>query len=218
MTRQESLKRLIANHSRRLQILKEKKALAGWAADPSIPIEIEDIEAEIKDLQIELAVIESRGNSHNFGAGSTPESSPELVPCILVVDDEADTLKYLSLMLEMAGYHTLTATDGAEALALLQLHRVDLILSDISMPGLSGYQLYNRICENPHWVTIPFVFLSARRMDSDIDYGKELGADDYLTKPVRSENLLSVIRGKLRRQAAVERGKVSVSQPMRRDN
>ena len=52
-------------------------------------------------------------------------------------------------------------------------------------------------------------------MDSDIDYGKELGADDYLTKPVRGENLLSVIRGKLRRHAAVERGKTFFTQPMR---
>lgn len=215
MTRQEDIKRLINNHNRRLQILKEKKALAGWSADPSIPIEIEDIEAEIKDLQIELAVIESRGSSHSLQTNSSYNPAPTSPPCILVVDDEPDTLKYLSLMLEMAGYQALTAKDGAEALALLQLHPVDLILSDISMPSLSGYQLYNRICENPCWVTIPFVFLSARVMDSDIDYGKELGADDYLTKPVRGENLLSVIRGKLRRHAAVERGKTLFTQLMR---
>jgi CheY-like chemotaxis protein len=204
MTRQENIKKLIHNHSRRLQLLKEQKALAGWSVDPGIPIEIEDIEAELRDLQIELAVIESRDKSNTAPASSfSSESlSAETAPCILVVEDEPDLLKHLSLTLEMANYQLLTAKDGAEALALLQLHQVDLILSDISMPSMSGYQLYNRVCENPRWVMIPFIFLSARSMDSDIYYGKELGVDDYLTKPLRSENLLSVIQGKLRRAAA----------------
>jgi len=118
---------------------------------------------------------------------------------ILVVDDEPRLLEGVRWILEAEGCRVLTALDGIEALAVLQSQPVDLILADIAMPRMNGYQLYERVCENPQWVGIPFVFLTARAMDSDIRYGVELGADDYLTKPFASEDLLAVVRGKLRR-------------------
>jgi DNA-binding response OmpR family regulator len=105
----------------------------------------------------------------------------------------------MKLTLETAGYRVLTAGDGAEALALLEAQRVDLILADIAMPRMNGYQMYERIVENPAWVGIPFLFLTARALDSDIRYGKALGVDDYLVKPIEPEDLLAVVRGKLRR-------------------
>jgi two-component system OmpR family response regulator len=119
--------------------------------------------------------------------------------CILVVDDQPDLLENLGLALEAAGYQVLTAGDGVEALGLLQSQTVHLILADIAMPRLNGYQLYERVRQNPNWVTIPFLFLTARTLDSDIRYGKELGADDYLPKPIQPEDLLAVVRGKLKR-------------------
>jgi DNA-binding response OmpR family regulator len=67
------------------------------------------------------------------------------------------------------------------------------------MPRMNGYQLYARIIDNPSWAAIPFVFLTARSLDSDIRYGKELGVDDYLTKPFRVEDLIATVRGGLRR-------------------
>ena len=67
------------------------------------------------------------------------------------------------------------------------------------MPRLNGYQLYERLRQNPDWITIPFIFLTARSLDSDIRYGKELGVDDYLTKPIQPEDLLATVQGKLRR-------------------
>jgi len=118
---------------------------------------------------------------------------------ILVVDDQPDLLDSLALTLEAAGYEAMTASDGLEALTLLQSHTVDLILADIAMPQMNGYQLYERVRANPLWITIPFLFLTARTLDSDIRYGKELGVDDYLTKPIQPEDLLAVVRGKLRR-------------------
>jgi DNA-binding response OmpR family regulator len=118
---------------------------------------------------------------------------------ILVVDDQPDLLDSLALTLEAAGYEAMTANDGLEALSLLQAHTVDLILADIAMPQMNGYQLYERVRANPLWTTIPFLFLTARSLDSDIRYGKELGVDDYLTKPIQPEDLLAVVRGKLRR-------------------
>jgi DNA-binding response OmpR family regulator len=118
---------------------------------------------------------------------------------VLVVDDQPALLEGVRMTLEAAGYCVLTAADGVEALAVLQDQEVQLILADIAMPRLNGYQLYQRLREDPRWLTIPFVFLTARALDSDIRYGKELGVDDYLTKPVQPEDLLAVVQGKLRR-------------------
>jgi two-component system response regulator VanR len=118
---------------------------------------------------------------------------------VLVVDDQPEILENLELVLEAEGYHVLTARDGIEALARLQSHAVDLILADIAMPRMNGYQLYERVRENPEWVAVPFLFLTARALDSDIRYGKELGADDYLTKPIQPEDLLAAVHGRLRR-------------------
>lgn len=208
MGRRDDLKKLINNHHRRLQVLKEQKALTGWSADPRVLLEMEDIETELKDLRIELAIIESRRMPESPVEATLPlpengSNQPQLslTPCILVIDDEPDFLESLCLTLKMAGYQIIAAKDGAEALSVLQEQAVDLILSDISMPCVNGYQFYNRLCENPHWVTIPFIFLTARTMDSDIYFGKELGVDDYLTKPIRVDNLLAVVRGKLHRRA-----------------
>ena len=123
----------------------------------------------------------------------------ETVASILVVDDQLDILDNIGLALEAEGYRVLTATDGVEALDVLQSQPVDLILADIAMPRMNGYQLCERVWKNPQWVAIPFVFLTARALDSDIRYGKALGVDDYLTKPIQPEDLLAAVRGRLRR-------------------
>lgn len=118
---------------------------------------------------------------------------------ILVADDQPDLCESLELTLSAAGYHVLTAHNGIEALAILQGHPIDLIVADIAMPQMNGYQLYERVRENPAWMVVPFLFLTARTLDSDVRYGKELGVDDYLTKPIQPEDLLAAVRGKLRR-------------------
>lgn len=118
---------------------------------------------------------------------------------ILVIDDEPDLLDNIALALEAENYHVFTTQDGIQALQILQTHPIDLIISDIAMPGLNGYQLYEKVRQNSEWATIPFIFLTARTLDTDVNYGKELGVDDYLTKPIRARELLSVVRGKLRR-------------------
>jgi DNA-binding response OmpR family regulator len=120
--------------------------------------------------------------------------------CILVVDDQPDLLSNLGLTLESGGYQVLTASDGTEALSILQTQSVDLILADIAMPRMNGYQLYEQVRDNPQWLNIPFLFLTARTLDSDIRYGKELGVDDYLTKPIQPEDLLATVHGKLVRK------------------
>jgi len=124
---------------------------------------------------------------------------------ILIVDDQPEILENIELILSLEGYHVLAAADGPQALDLLQAHAVDLILADIAMPRMNGYQLFERVRENPQWLPIPFLFLTARAMDSDIRYGKELGADDYLTKPIQPEDLLAAVQGRLRRARELAR-------------
>jgi DNA-binding response OmpR family regulator len=121
------------------------------------------------------------------------------VASILLVDDDPIILRYITQILEQGNYRVLTARDGVEALDVLQSHQVDLILTDIMMPRVNGYQLHECVIQNPQWVSIPVVFLTARSLDSDIRYGKEMGVDDYLTKPIAPEDLLSAVRGRLRR-------------------
>jgi DNA-binding response OmpR family regulator len=121
------------------------------------------------------------------------------MPTILVADDQPELLAMIRLTLEAAGYTVVEVGNGFDALAALQEHEINLILADIAMPRMNGYQLYQRVRENPQWHMIPFVFLTARALDSDIRYGKELGVDDYLTKPIQPEDLLAAVQGRLRR-------------------
>ncbi len=123
-----------------------------------------------------------------------------MIATILIVEDEPDLLHSLQLTLTAASYHVLTATDGKAGLAILNDEPVDMVIADIAMPELNGYQLLEKIRNNPKWVTIPVIFLTARKMDSDIRYGKSLGVDDYLTKPIHRADLLAVVEGKLRRR------------------
>ncbi|MBN1216141.1 MAG: response regulator [Candidatus Lokiarchaeota archaeon] len=122
-------------------------------------------------------------------------------PLILIIDDYKDILDTLKMILEFNNFNVLTANNSKEALEVLSTHKIppDLIISDIMMPGMNGYELFNKITLNSNWNHIPFIFLSAKSSPEDIRYGKELGADDYLTKPFNEEDLLAIIRGKIER-------------------
>jgi CheY-like chemotaxis protein len=118
------------------------------------------------------------------------------MPSILLVEDQPDLLDNLSLTLEMAGYQIIKAKEGHEALTLLKTQPVDLILSDIVMPNMGGYQLYKSLRAHPTWAAIPFLLLTGCRFlsNSEINYGKALGIKEYLLKPIRSEQLLLAIQ------------------------
>jgi DNA-binding response OmpR family regulator len=118
---------------------------------------------------------------------------------ILVVDDNEKLLVAVQRILESDGYIVFTATDGATALEMMPKLCPSLIIADIAMPRINGYQLHERVRQNPDWALVPFIFLTGRAMDSDIRYGKEIGVDDYLIKPIEPEDLLVAVRGKLKR-------------------
>lgn len=118
---------------------------------------------------------------------------------ILVVDDEESMRSLLKITLTRHGFSTVIAKDGREALDIVKGQEVDLILSDVAMPDMNGYQLYEEIRQSTdiRRVLVPFVFLTARNMASDIRYGKGLGVDDYLVKPIVEADLVTIIHGKV---------------------
>ena len=127
-------------------------------------------------------------------------------PLIFIVDDNLVLLQNLGHLLEVKNYDVITATNGREALDLLSTtSRVpEIIISDIIMPELDGYDLFKKVSSNPILNHIPFIFLSARSAPEDIRFGKMLGVDDYLTKPFGIEDLLAVIEGKISRNKNIK--------------
>lgn len=121
-------------------------------------------------------------------------------PLIFLVDDEESLLEVTSIILEGEGFNTATANNAKLAINILQNLSPDLIVSDITMPEMSGYEFFQHVRNYPHLQNVPFVFMTAHSDIENIMKGKELGVDDYLTKPVDVNILLSTIRGKLKRR------------------
>ena len=116
--------------------------------------------------------------------------------CIMAVDDEQTILRLLSRTLEPEGYGVIVADNGRSALDLLEEHRPDLVILDIMMPGLDGFQVLNLIRQRSN---IPVIMLSARREMATRRDTLNLGADDYVGKPFHTGELVARIRAKLRR-------------------
>jgi signal transduction histidine kinase len=123
---------------------------------------------------------------------------------ILIVEDDATLLDGLRDILEFAGFRVTTASHGEEGLAALGQSHPDLIISDIMMPHMDGYQFYEAVRARPEGVGVPFIFLTAKGDKADIRRGKQLGVDDYLVKPFDEEDLLIAVRAKLDRRAQLE--------------
>ena len=116
---------------------------------------------------------------------------------IMVVDDEAGVRELLADALKLAGFESITATDGMNALTLLRSHKPALLIVDINMPLMDGFDLIERIRQNGD--NTPALMLSARNEKSDVTRGLTLGADDYVTKPFGLEELILRIKAILRR-------------------
>ena len=115
----------------------------------------------------------------------------------LIVDDSRDVLRYIAGIVR-SEYDYVTAENGREALRLLDQHAPELIISDIMMPDMDGYELLRQLKNNERWRTIPFIFLTAK---ADVDMrveGLEAGADDYIAKPFNSLELLARVKAVLR--------------------
>ena len=119
---------------------------------------------------------------------------------ILVVDDEQDLCEILSFNIQIEGYHVDIANSAEEALEM-DIASYDLLLLDVMMGGMSGFQLAKQLKENPMTAHVPIIFLTARDTENDTLTGFNLGADDYISKPFSIREVMVRIRAVLRRTA-----------------
>ncbi len=123
---------------------------------------------------------------------------------ILLVEDDAPLLDVMRCLLEAEGYAVSMAVNGKKALELFLSNRPDLVISDIMMPEMNGYELLEAVRVLPEGITVPFLFLSARTERSDVDRARSLGVDDYLFKPFEALELINAVRARLERRRVIE--------------
>jgi DNA-binding response OmpR family regulator len=113
---------------------------------------------------------------------------------ILIVDDEPSIIVALQFLMEQNGYETLVAFSGEEAMEAVASHRPDLILLDIMLPVVDGFEVCQRVRENPDWRDIRIVLVSAMGSEANVTKGLDLGADAYVTKPFSNAQLIAQVK------------------------
>lgn len=131
---------------------------------------------------------------------------------ILIVDDEVDTLRLVGLMLERQGYEIVAAENGEQALEAVENEKPDLILLDVMMPGLDGFEVARRIRGNTETENIPIIMFTAKVQVEDKVTGLEAGADVYLTKPTQPKELFAQVK------VLLARSKKSLTTPLPKDS
>jgi putative two-component system response regulator len=123
---------------------------------------------------------------------------------ILLVEDDSSLLDVMRSILETEGYDICPAVNGRQALDLFVSIKPNLVVSDIMMPEMNGYELLESVRAMPEGITVPFLFLSARTERTDVDRARSLGVDDYLFKPFDAPELINAVRSRLDRRRVVE--------------
>lgn len=118
---------------------------------------------------------------------------------ILVIEDEPEMRRNLCMILRLEGFETVAAENGRAGVDIAKKESFDLILCDVMMPALDGYGVIQALHDEPATMNIPFIFLTAKGERNDVRVGMNLGADDYLTKPVDKAELLRAIHSRLAR-------------------
>jgi DNA-binding response OmpR family regulator len=134
------------------------------------------------------------------------------LPQIMVVDDDADTVSILARHLQREGFVAIEAASGAECIKLVREHPVDVILLDLMMPEMDGFQVCRKLKENPSTAEIPVIMITAR---DDLDAraeGMRLGVSDFLAKPVFRRQLASRIRAQLNMAATARANEAALHQ------
>ncbi len=113
---------------------------------------------------------------------------------VLIADDDPSILLSLEFLMKKQGYQVLIARDGSEAFELIQQHRPNVLLLDIMMPGMNGYELCTYVRTTPGFEQTKVIFLSAKSKESDVKRGYDAGADLYLPKPFSTRELVAKVR------------------------
>lgn len=111
---------------------------------------------------------------------------------ILLVDDDVKILQLLEQVYSLAGYQTFSSVDGQTALEILTQNQIDLLILDVSMDVMDGFEVCSRIKANPHTQNIPIIFLTARNRQTDLIKGEQVGGDYYIMKPFSVDELLTI--------------------------
>ena len=127
---------------------------------------------------------------------------------ILVADDEVEIADLISIHLEKEGYHVITAYNGLEAMQVIQSQSIDLLILDIMMPKMDGYEVTRQVREQ---YNMPIIFLSAKTSDFDKVHGLVIGADDYMTKPFTPIELVARVNAQLRRYTKLNQPRIEQS-------
>lgn len=122
-------------------------------------------------------------------------------PCVVIVEDEPHIVLSLEILLQRAGYETVTAADGDESLALIRRLHPDVVVLDIMLPKRNGYEVCQALKSDPDLRSIPVIMLSAKGQEVEILKGLELGASAYIAKPFGNAEILEAIRAALESRA-----------------
>ncbi len=125
---------------------------------------------------------------------------------ILLVDDEKDIVEFLEYNLNQEGFDVITAYDGKEALQKIS-EKPDLIILDIMMPNIDGYEVCRQIRKNSDYADIPVIFLTAKGAETDEIKGLELGASDFIKKPISPKKLVARVNSNLRKNSKEEKSR-----------
>ena len=128
---------------------------------------------------------------------------------ILIAEDDKNTRWLMEAVLKEHGYHPILACDGLEALKLLDTHHVDLVILDIMMPGMDGYEFTRQLRATDY--TLPILMVTAKQLPEDKRKGFIVGTDDYMTKPVDEEEMILRIRALLRRAQIVNERRITIA-------
>ena len=132
---------------------------------------------------------------------------------ILIIEDEPQIRKNIQQILDLEGFSTITAENGLQGLDMVERHQPDMIICDVMMPNLDGYGLIEILRQQPLTANIPFIFLTAKAEHHDLRQGMELGADDYLIKPFKADELIKAISTRFKkRQVLAKRYETQIEQ------
>lgn len=125
---------------------------------------------------------------------------------VLIVDDEPNIVLSLEFLMQQAGFDVATAADGETALQQVRTQAPDLVLLDISLPGISGFEVLETLRQEPAFKQLPIVMLTAHGREVEKEKGLALGADDYITKPFSTRQLVEKVQALLQEQGFNEPG------------
>ena len=132
------------------------------------------------------------------------------MPRILAVDDEPNIVRLIQVNLERHGYQVETANNGAQALAKIRANRPDLLVSDVMMPEMDGFELLANVRRDPALMDLPVIMLTAKAQDKDVLEGYKTGADMYLTKPFNPQELLAFVKRILSSSDGGDDGRINI--------